>query len=351
MFPESFAEKWLQKLEHPKSVVLDPFCGRGTLPFQASLMGMAAIGNDVNPVAYCLTRAKTNAPGLPTVLRRITILEETFHADWSGKRRPILPDFFKYAYQPQTLRQILFLRETLMWDRSDTDCMIAALTLGALHGESERSPSYLSNQMPRTISTKPAYSIRFWQKRGLTAPKRDVFDLLRSQSRRRYKLGRPDEKATVLLGDMRDLPRRSNDLPGPIALVITSPPYLDITSFEEDQWLRLWFLGGPPRPTSGIVSRDDRHGTPDAYWRMIADMWRSLGQVLDSPSNVVIRIGAREMTPEQMIDGLLGTSVVTKRDVRIQHHETSDIKGSQIRSFRPGAKGCMREVDCHFSMA
>ena len=24
------------------------------------------------------------------------------------------------------------------------------------------------------------------------------------------------------------------------------PPYLDVTHFEEDQWLRLWFLGGPP---------------------------------------------------------------------------------------------------------
>src|SRR5258705_2335387 len=41
--------------------------------------------------------------------------------------------------------------------------------------------------------------------------------------------------------------------------VITSPPYLDVTNFEEDQWLRLWFLGGPPYPTRHRLASDDRH--------------------------------------------------------------------------------------------
>jgi len=33
---------------------------------------------------------------------------------------------------------------------------------------------YLSNRMPRTISTKPDYSIRWWRERGLKPPRRET---------------------------------------------------------------------------------------------------------------------------------------------------------------------------------
>src|SRR4051794_24432949 len=71
MFPETFAEEWLTRLTKPGDLVLDPFCGRGTLPFQAILMDRRAIGCDTNPVAYCISRAKTNAPSQGRVLNRI----------------------------------------------------------------------------------------------------------------------------------------------------------------------------------------------------------------------------------------------------------------------------------------
>ena len=121
-------------------------------------------------------------------------------------------------------------------------------TLGTLHGESEKSPSYLSNQIPLIISTKPAYSVRFWKNHGFTAPERDTFALLRRQAAYRYESPRPDGRGWVFHKDMRQLPWVADQLPGPIRLVVTSPPYLDVTNFEENQWLRLWFLGGPPVP-------------------------------------------------------------------------------------------------------
>src|SRR5439155_24357395 len=126
---------------------------------------------------------------------------------------------------------------------------LAALALGSLHGESDKSAAYFSNQMPRTISTKPSYSIRFWQQRELVAPERDVFDILEQRLRFRFESERPKGEALVIHRDMRELPQMIDLLPGPIRCVITSPPYFDVTNFEEDQWLRLWFLGGPPHPT------------------------------------------------------------------------------------------------------
>lgn len=350
MFPESFAEKWIERLTKPGDIVFDPFCGRGTAPFQALLMKRAAVGCDINPVAYCVTKAKTNAPNISSVKRRLTMLERNIEPDdWRDECRR-LPEFFKHAYHPSTLLQVLYLRDRLRWIESDVDCMIAALVLGALHGESRKSKSYLSNQMPRTISTKPDYSIRFWKKREYKAPKRDAFDLLRNRMHFRYASEPPEDRALVFQLDMRDLPRIITRLPSSIRCVITSPPYLDVTNVEEDQWLRLWFLGGPPKPTYRVVSRDDRHLRPDAYWNLISDIWRMLGQVLDSKTDIVIRMGGKNLEAEQIVGGLTATSIFSKRKVRLLHKEESEIKRRQTHVFRPGSKGCSFEVDCHFRM-
>src|SRR5262249_48293692 len=149
MFPESFAEQWNDRLTKPGDVVLDPFSGRGTTATCALLMERRVIACDVNDVAYCLTRAKTNAPSLLTLKRRLTVLEAGF--DWSEWKSSVRQsaEFFHYAFQPRTLAQLLYLRHTLKWKRSRCDGMIAALALGSLHGEMDKSPSYFSNQMPR----------------------------------------------------------------------------------------------------------------------------------------------------------------------------------------------------------
>lgn len=349
MFPEGFAERWINELTKPGDVVLDPFCGRGTAPFQALLMGRGAIAGDINPVAYCITRAKTNAPTLRAVRGRLTRLENEYED--AATTIEALPDFFHHAYSPKTLKQIVYLRSRLRWRESDVDCMIAALLLGSLHGESERSPAYLSNQMPRTISTKPAYSIRYWRKRRLKPPNRDAFSLLRGRAGYRYASPRPEGRATVLCTDMRELPRKPIVKEQSIRAVITSPPYLDITNFEEDQWLRLWFLDGPPEPTRFRLSRDDRHYNLDAYWALIGDTWRTLGQLLEPGGHAVFRLGFKSLSPDRIVDGLQGAAQLSKRRVKVMGYEVSEIKKRQTDSFRPGSKGCLREVDVHLQMA
>lgn len=348
MFPESFAETWISRLTRPGDVVFDPFCGRGTAPFQAMLMGRRALANDINPVAYCLTKAKLGAPAESSVLRRINELERAFEVRrWENQRRRQQP-FFHAAFSRTTLRQLLYLRETLSW-RSPTrkvDAMVAALVLGSLHGESEHYDTYLSNQMPRTISTKPEYSIRFWEKHGFEPPERNVFDLLRDRARYRYVSDAPDGHGRVYNLDMRDLTRVTTRRP--IGCVVTSPPYLNMTDFGEDQWLRLWFLGGHARPTRGLISRDDRHRSADGYWRLIADLWRMLAAVTAPKADVVIRIGGKDLDPDQLTAALTGTAKVATRRIRMVEHSVSEIRRRQTDAFRPGTTGCRLEVDALF---
>lgn len=351
MFPESFVERWINDLTQPGDTVLDPFSGRGTTAFQAILMGRRAVACDTNSVAVCLTRAKTNAPDYSELIERLEELEESFDGRRYSSSASALSEFFRLAYARRTLLQILHLRSSLRWQSSNTDCMIAALLLGSLHGEMDRSQAYLSNQMPRTISTKPDYSVRFWRERNLVAPERDVFRTLRKHAAFRYETPPAAGASQVYQLDMRDLPRvRRRDEGGfdQVRCVITSPPYLDVTNFEEDQWLRLWFLGGPPTPTRGRVSRDDRHYSENSYWLFIADMWRSLGSTLPSKANVVIRLGSTRVAPGQLIRSLLASSKFTNRRIQLVSSERSVIQRRQTDAFRPGSKGCKVEVDCHF---
>ena len=348
MFPESFAEKWISELSRKGDIVLDPFSGRGTTAFQAMLLGRRPIACDVNDVAYCITKAKVQAPTLTSVLRRITILEKQYaKGDWLRVARR-QPEFFHVAYSDGTLRQILYLRKHLDWRKSKTDCMIAGLMLGALHGETSKSPSYLSNQMPRTISTKPGYSLKFWQDRGLIAPDRNAFDLLRTQARYRYVSEAPEGDSTVIHCDMRELAWKKLSFPGPVRLAVTSPPYLDVTNFEEDQWLRLWFLGGPPNPTRNRVSRDDRHESSASYWTFIADRWRMFGVVMAKKSSVVVRLGGRGREIDSMLGKLTACGTFSGRPVELVSHSYSELKNRQTDSFRPGTKGCLVELDCHY---
>ena len=351
-------EQWVTRLTKPGDLVADPFSGRGTTAFQSVLLGRAALAMDVNPVAYVLSRAKTNSPPAKAALTRLQQLENFYDAaKLCGDLAPAAVDgylagasteFFQLVFARSTLEQLLFLREQLRPLESDVDCMIAALTLGALHGEIT-SARYLSNQMPRTISTKPAYSVRYWQRHELTVPpERDTFQVLRIALQFRYATGRPRRKATVLLGDMRELPHRTRQ--GRVKLIVTSPPYLDTTSFEEDQWLRLWFLGGPTQPTKGAVSRDDRLVTRDSYWRLIADFWRTTGYLLAPGGHVVIRIAGKGLTADDLRDGLLGTSIVSGRRAKLRATDVSPIERRQTDAFRPGSMGRRAELDCHFQL-
>ena len=192
--------------------------------------------------------------------------------------------------------------------------------------------------------------MRFWSNRALVAPQRNVFEILRARASFRYESERPHGKAVVLNADMRNLPLHQGKW-GDIRCVITSPPYLNVTSFEEDQWLRLWFLGGPESPVRNRQSKDDRHVRPEAYWSFIGDMWRSLGSVVGDRGHVIVRIGSRSIEVQEMKEMLRACAQVSNREVRLISSRVTTLQKRQTDAFRPGTSGCKVELDCHFQYA
>ena len=62
MFPAKVAHYFIQRYSQPGDLVLDPFSGRGTVPLQARVEGRRTVSNDLNPLAYVLSRAKAHPP-------------------------------------------------------------------------------------------------------------------------------------------------------------------------------------------------------------------------------------------------------------------------------------------------
>jgi hypothetical protein len=351
MFPETFVQKHLI-WSKPGDLVLDPFSGRGTTVFEALLNHREAIGGDTNPVAVCVSRAKADPPNLGPLLERIAALSEEVKKDNPAKDKLERDEFFTHCFAPGTLRQLLSLRRRLKWKASRVDRFIAALALGCLHGESHRTPWCFSNRMPRTISTKPAYSVAWWKKNRCAPPERDVFFILREVARYRYESPLPGRRGRVAAVDARRIATRFPDALGRVSLMVTSPPYLDTTNYREDQWLRLWFLGGKPHVDSLGAKSDDRHRGADSYWKFLTAAWKGVAPLLRDGAHLLIRIGGRHIDPasaeKDLRDGL--KSGLDTR-VRLVDRRSSKILNGQLHAFRPGVSGTQIEHDFHFRIA
>lgn len=314
MFPLDFPLGQL-KLYPDARRVLDPFCGRGTTLYAARLAGRQAVGIDINPVAVAIARAKTVQVSPAAVVRLARrLLRDTDEVD--------VPEgeFWEWGFHPHTLREVTALREGLrICTDTPTVHMLRALLLGVLHGPRNKGvPSYLSNQMPRTYASKPAYAVRYWHNHGLSPVRVDTVDVLKRRAERVLKDCPPRTPGRVVLGDaahsVMALRQRFD-------LVITSPPYYGMRTYVPDQWLRNWFVGGPSEVPYGSEGQLTHQPSQAAFVSALAEVWRTAASHCTPEGRLVIRFGALpsvKVSPEKLIVASLREAEVgwLVRDVR-----------------------------------
>lgn len=247
MFPAKVAHYFIQRYSKPGDVVLDPFSGRGTTALQARVEGRRAICNDLNPLAYVLSKAKVDPPGWDEANSYLDELERTFMR-LSATEPKVSPDI-RMLYHDNTLRQICFIRHHLLgqplteWSRSEY--MLAGALAGIMHGGWRRdgSSQYLSISMPNTFSMSPTYVAKFIRENGLEQLDQDVFERLRDKFARLYLDENPGAPGVAYNADATTL-LSGNVIPaGSVDLVVTSPPYLQVVNYGQSNWIRLWLLG------------------------------------------------------------------------------------------------------------
>jgi len=232
MFPPSVPHYFIKRYSEEGEVVLDPFSGRGTTILESVLMNRLSIGNDKNPLAYLLTKAKSSVPQKTRILARIEKLEIELNPNTINIQNE--DEKIRMIFSDYTLKQLVFLKKSLNWQRSNVDAFITAMVLGIMHGNSE---GYLSLSMPNTFSMSPNYIKNFIKKNNLHRPNRNAFVLLRRKLDRCYQ--RPLRQGKVFSQDVRKMSKIKDSS---VNLIITSPPYTRVIKYGQFNWIRLWFL-------------------------------------------------------------------------------------------------------------
>ena len=233
---------FISRLTDPGDVVFDPFMGRGTTLLEAALLGRDALGNDVNPISRLLVEPRLDPPPASDVETRLGRLA----LDGSAER----PDGFDAFFHERTLDRICRLRAYLLEREAagrldDVDRWIRMVAMNRLTGH---SPGFFSVY---TLPPNQATSIERQRKnnarRGQTPEYRDVAALILRKTRALLR----DVREAPPTGRCRGFLRQSVEAPfgyagPPAALTITSPPFLNVVNYRQDNWMRCWFAGVDP---------------------------------------------------------------------------------------------------------
>ncbi len=343
MFPLKFPYTVL-KSAAPQSQVFDPFCGRGTTLYASRLLNLPCVGVDSNPVAAAIAAAKLVNVKAQQV---ISLCEKALKYH---RRMLNLPEgeFWDWCFHRDTLIEICILRDYLMTEPPSAIVIaLRALLLGVLHGPIMKTkPSYLSNQMPRTYSTKPDAAVDYWWSRQMRPPRVNTLDVVRRRAEYIFEEVPSSVQGRVVTGDIRHISLRWERR---FTHVITSPPYLGMRSYVPDQWLRNWFLG-----KDDDVLYDQCHqlglSTRDSFIQQLATVWRRVAQICVNGARLVIRFGALpglEEEPSDVIRESLSDSGAAWKVKTVRHVLPPPKAGRQAHQFVEELEDALTEVDVY----
>jgi hypothetical protein len=231
-----------------------------------------------------------------------------------------------------TLRQkLLGIKDT------QTSELLRAVILGGLHGpRNVGEPSYLSNQMPRTYASKPDYALRFWQARDLWPVRVNTLAVIRKRAERLLSDLPPKVGGRVILGDAA---ASVEQIRSKFDLIVTSPPYYGMRTYVTDQWLRAWFLGGPPHVpyATATVGQIALQSNQASFASALAMTWRAVARRSHAGAKLAIRFGAipsAKTDPEKILFASLHESAAgwVVRDVcPVQPPAKKSRQASQFR--------------------
>lgn len=278
---------FIQRLTEPGDQVYDPFMGRGTTLLEAALMERIPVGCDVSPLSAILLRPRLEPPYIKAVSDRLASLNLWEPHD--------CPEELLAFYHPETLKAICALRSYLLereaagkLDRVDQ--WIRMVAVNRLTGH---SPGFFSvYTLPPNQALSVARQKLINEARQQVPPYRRVPQLILAKTR-------------SLLKECTDATRRSleetaaqtllltqpcwstPEIPsGSVALVVTSPPFLDVVDYSGDNWLRCWFCGIDPASVPLTVLRRL------SEWQVaMTAVFRELERVLKPGGHVAFEVG------------------------------------------------------------
>jgi DNA methylase len=280
-FKPQLPEFFIQRLTRPGDAVYDPFMGRGTTPVQAGLMGRRPVGNDINPLSVLITRPRLRPPALPDIARRLG------QVPWNSGT--IDNTDLLVFYSERTLKHICALRNWLLEraplgrNADPVDDWIRMVAINRLTGHSPGFFSVYTLPPNQAVSVESQKKIN--EQRNQTPRDRDVIRLILKKSRSLLSDGSmpAHPEAILTTSTSQSTPAIRDES---VMLVVTSPPFLDIVQYAEDNWLRSWFAGIDA--TSVAIAH---HRTETAWQNMVRATLGELARVVHPGGHVAFEVG------------------------------------------------------------
>jgi hypothetical protein len=229
-----------------------------------------------------------------------------------------LPEDLLVFYHPETLREIVSLKKYLLARRQvksldAIDDWICVLALNRLTGHSPGFFSVYSLPPNQAVSVKSQRKIN--ERRGQTPPPRDVAKLILKKTRQllgditptiRDSLSQVAAKSLLLTGPAHQSPEISSNS---VALVVTSPPFLNVVQYADDNWLRCWFLGLDAKSVKLTVPKK-----LDTWQSAMTEVFHELHRVLKPGGHVAFEVGEVHGGKTKLEDAVLPAGVAAGLD-------------------------------------
>ena len=233
---------FINLLTKENDIVYDPFAGRGTTIIEAALLKRNVVANDINPLSNVLSMPRLFVPTYSEVEERLNEIEFR-----KGLRADINLSMF---YHQDTESEIVSLRNYLIKkikkkEEDFIDSWIRMIATNRLTGHSKNFFSVYT--LPPNQAVTPERQKRINELRKQVPSYKNVKNIILKKTRDLS--SGIDEKLTIQLKRMGLKAKFFNDdarfvsgiKNSSVHLTVTSPPFLDIVNYMEDNWLRCWF--------------------------------------------------------------------------------------------------------------
>lgn len=229
----------IKKYSKPHDIILDPFCGSGSVLVESKLLKRNAIGCDINPLALLFSEVKTayyTEDSLNTSYKMVTeiINKNKFKMDYTFPNQD-------YWFTPKALSSFSTLRNAIEMAKQHLNeleykfllCTLATIVRKCSKADPRGPKPFISKRMRELNLMNNLDPIKqFNTMTGIISKK-----LLESSKA----FGKNNStKASLLNLDAREIDHAVEH--SSIDLVVSSPPYINAQDYVRSSKLELWIL-------------------------------------------------------------------------------------------------------------
>jgi DNA methylase len=297
-FKPQLPKFFIELLTNPGDVVYDPFSGRGTTMLEASLLYRNVIANDANPLSEMLSRPRLFPPDLEQLVQRLDKLP----IDPIVEPDTELSMFFHKKTEAEIVSIKNYLEQRLnAGEEDDLDRWIRMVATNRLTGHSKGFFSVYTLPPNQAVSAESQRKINIKLKQEPEYRDTRVVILKKSQTLLHdlttsdlASLQSAAKTAQFLCSDARETKAIK---PNSVQLTVTSPPFLDVVDYAQDNWLRCWFNG---LEAKSIAKNITMAHTVEEWSAVMLGVFRELYRITKPRGFVAFEVGEIQKSKMQL---------------------------------------------------